>query len=82
MKINNKEERLSYILSKNKDLPLQNFNDKYLVVNMDVGDKNLNLSERDRMFCTEINPENPGFILIDREIYEMALSKINKYNHS
>lgn len=82
MKLNKSEERLSHILSKNKELPLREFNEKYLLINVDIGDKDLNLSENDKMFFTEVNPENPGFILIDREIYEIALSRFHKYDNS
>lgn len=77
MKRNKTQERLIQIML-NKNIKPKIFSDKFLLVTIDVFNDEGRFSNNEKDLFTEINPESPGFILVDREMYEMAMEKNQK----
>lgn len=77
MKTNKTQERLIQIIL-NKNIKPKIVGDKYLLVTIDVFDDEERFSDNEKDLFTEINPESPGFILVDREMYEMEMERTQK----
>ena len=77
MKTNKTQEKLIQIIL-NKNIKPKIVGDKYLLVTIDVFDAEERFSDNEKDLFTEMNPESPGFILVDREMYETAMEKNQK----
>ena len=77
MKRNKTQEKLIQIML-NKNIKLKIFGDKFLLVTIDVFTDEERFSDNEKDLFTEINPESPGFILVDREMYEIAMERTQK----
>lgn len=77
MKTNKTQERLIQIIL-NKNIKPKIVGDKFLLVTIDVFTDEERFSDNEKDLFTEINPESPGFILVDREMYEIAMERTQK----
>ena len=77
MKTNKTQERLIQIIL-NKNIKYKIDGDKFLLVTIDVFTDEERFSDNEKDLFTEINPESPGFILVDREMYEIAMERTQK----